>query len=149
MVPAGLFASAGQALEPLQTSCGSQAPAEARQTVPADFQVQSELQHEPEVPFAAPSSHCSPGLMLPLPQAASVNVICAPSPEERPVTVSVKVTPMSKTSTVKSAFPKSPFASATDVSRRSGSSGGSSCRTMTTVSPGSQPLPVMTTVCPG
>src|SRR5437660_1152778 len=145
--------SAGHvALEPVQVSGRSQSPAAARQVCELLKKVQLFLQHEPAAPFnALPKSQSSPESTWPSPQVpgASVNVVSAVWPEERPVAVSVNVTPMSKTSTVKSVFVKSPFASATDVSSRSGSSGGSSCRIMSTVSPGSQPLPVITTVCPG
>src|SRR5437867_1304001 len=145
--------SAGHvALEPVQVSGRSHSPAAARQVFVLLAKVQLFLQHEPAAPFnALPRSQSSPDSTVPLPQVpgASVNVVSAVWPEERPVAVSVNVTPMSKTSTVKSVFVKSPFASATDVSSRSGSNGGSSCRTMSTVSPGSQPLPVMVTVCPG
>src|SRR5438128_741258 len=145
--------SAGHvALEPVQVSGRSQSPAAARQVCELLKKVQVFLQHEPAAPFnAVPRSQSSPESTCPSPQVpgASVNVVSAVWPEERPVAVSVNVTPMSKTSTVKSVFVKSPFASATDVSPRSGSNGGSSCRTMSTVSPGSQPLPVMVTVCPG
>src|SRR5439155_561669 len=145
--------SAGHvALEPVQVSGRSQSPAAARQVCELLKKVQLFLQHEPAAPFnALPRSQSSPVWTMPSPQlpAASVNVVSAVWPEESPVAVSVNVTPMSKTSTMKSVFVKSPFASATEVSSRSGSSGGSSCRTMTTVSPGSQPLPVMVTVCPG
>ena len=80
---------------------------------------------------------------------ASANVVSAVRPEEPPVAVSVNVTPMSKISTLKSVFVKSPFSSANAVSWRSGSNCGSSCRIRTTVSPGSQPEPVMTTFSPG
>src|SRR5436309_1204278 len=145
--------SAGHvALEPVQVSGRSHSPAAARQVFVLLAKVQLFLQHEPAAPFnALPRSQSSPDSTVPLPQVpgASVNVVSAVWPEESPVAVSVNVTPRSKTSTVKSVFVKSPFASATDVSSRSGSSGGSSCRTMSTVSPGSQPLPVMVTVCPG
>src|SRR5881398_3381935 len=145
--------SAGHvALEPVQVSGRSHSPAAARQVFVLLAKVQLFLQHEPAAPFnALPRSQSSPDSTVPLPQVpgASVNVVSAVWPEERPAAVSVNVTPRSKTSTVKSVFVKSPFESATDVSARSGSNGGSSCRTMSTVSPGSQPLPVMVTVCPG
>jgi len=145
--------SAGHvALEPVQVSGRSHSPAAARQVCELLKKVQLFLQHEPAAPFnALPRSQSSPDSTVPLPQVpgASVNVVSAVWPEERPAAVSVNVTPRSKTSTVKSVFVKSPFESATDVSARSGSNGGSSCRTMSTVSPGSQPLPVMVTVCPG
>src|SRR5437667_451400 len=139
------------ALVPLHWS-RVQGLASSVQAAPALTKVQLFLQHEPGAPFnALPRSHCSPVSMVPLPQlpGASVNVICSVSPDELPVAVSVNVTPMSKTSTLKSVFVKSPFASATAVSWRSESISGSSCRTRTTVSPGSQPEPVMTTVSPG
>src|SRR5436309_2162323 len=142
--------SAGHvALEPVQVSGRSHSPAAARQVFVLLAKVQLFLQHEPAAPFnALPRSQSSPDSTVPLPQVpgASVNVVSAVWPEERPAAVSVNVTPRSKTSTVKSVFVKSPFESATDVSARSGSNGGSSCRTMSTVSPGSQPLPVMVTV---
>src|SRR5437867_2076641 len=145
--------SAGHvALEPVQVSGRSHSPAAARQVFVLLAKVQLFLQHEPAAPFnALPRSQSSPDSTVPLPQVpgASVNVVSAVWPEERPAAVRVNVTPRSKTSTVKSVFVKSPFESATDVSSRSGSNGGSSCRTMSTVSPGSQPLPVMVTVCPG
>src|SRR5438094_43890 len=145
--------SAGHvALEPVQVSGRSHSPAAARQVFVLLAKVQLFLQHEPAAPFnALRRSQSSPDSTVPLPQVpgASVNVVSAVWPEERPAAVSVNVTPRSKTSTVKSVFVKSPFESATDVSARSGSNGGSSCRTMSTVSPGSQPLPVMVTVCPG
>ncbi len=35
--------------------------------VPADLNVQSGAQHDVAVPFAAPSSHCSPASTTPLP----------------------------------------------------------------------------------
>src|SRR5438128_7203861 len=114
--------------------------------------VQFILQQEP-FPFAVPRSHCSGDSTTPLPQmfvgGASVNVVSAVRPEGSPVAVSVNATPRSKTSTMKSAFMKSPFASATAVSWRGGSTAGSSYRTKLTVSPGSQPEPVMVTVWPG
>src|SRR5436309_745308 len=145
--------SAGHvALEPVQVSGRSHSPAAARQVFVLLAKVQLFLQHEPAAPFnALPRSQSSPDSTVPLPQVpgASVNVVSAVWPEERPAAVRVNVTPRSKTSTVKSVFVKSPFESATDVSARSGSNGGSSCRTMSTVSPGSQPLAVMVTVCPG
>src|SRR5437773_1269827 len=139
------------ALVPLHWS-RVQGLASSVQAAPALTKVQLFLQHEPGAPFnALPRSHCSPVSMVPLPQlpGASVNVICSVSPDELPVAVSVNVTPMSKTSTLKSVFVKSPFASAYAVSWRSGSNCGSSCRIRTTVSPGSQPEPVMTTFSPG
>src|SRR5207247_1475609 len=151
-VPAAFTApvSAGHvALVPVQVSGRSHSPAAARQMCELSQKVQLFLQQEPD-PFNAPISHCSPESTVPSPQVpeASVNVVSAVRPEESPVAVSVNVTPMSKTSTMKSVFVKSPFASATEVSWRSGSNGGSSCRIITTVSPGVHPLPVMATVWP-
>src|SRR5439155_24668264 len=85
-------------LVPVQVSAASQTPAAARQTIPAlpgacwqrlllplqvsvvhtlpssvhavpfVLNVQLAAQHEPAVPFAAPSSHCSPASTAPLPQ---------------------------------------------------------------------------------
>src|SRR5438445_15935 len=152
-VPSGFLASDGHVvLVPVQVSGRSHSPAAARQVFVLLSKVQLFLQHEPGAPFNAfPRSHCSPASTVPLPQVpgASVNVVWTVSPDEVSVAVSVNVTPMSKTSTMKSVFVKSPLASATVVSWRSGSISGSSCRTRTTVSPGSQPEPVMTTVSPG
>jgi hypothetical protein len=135
-VPLGLGpVSAGHpTLDPVHISAKSQSPEAARQIVVALSKWQLSLQH------------VWPGVQS---QLASVNVVTAVRVEESPVAVSVKLTPMSKTSTMKSVLMMSPFSSATAVSSRSGSIAGSSCRTRTTVSPGSQPLPVMTTVCPG
>src|SRR5437773_684985 len=151
-VPAAFTApvSAGHVLlVPVQVSGRSHSPAAARQMCELSQKVQLFLQQEPD-PFNAPISHCSPESTVPSPQVpeASVNVVSAVRPEESPVAVSVNVTPMSKTATMKSAFLKSQFASATEVSWRSGSNGGSSCRIITTVSPGVHPLPVMATVWP-
>ncbi len=67
--PIGRRTSAGQVLlEPPHTSATSQTPREARHTVPTVTKVQLEVQHDPDVPLAAPSSHCSPGLVVPSPQ---------------------------------------------------------------------------------
>src|SRR5438046_104182 len=108
--------SAGHvALEPVQVSGRSHSPAAARQVFVLLAKVQLFLQHEPAAPFnALPRSQSSPDSTVPLPQVqgASVNVVSAVWPEERPAAVSVNVTPMSKTSTVKSVFVKSPFESA-------------------------------------
>src|SRR5207247_2895270 len=143
-LPAGCWQVA---LVPLHWSRVQALPSSV-QAAPVLTNMQLFLQHEPAAPFnALPRSHCSPPSTVPLPQVpgASVNVICSVSPDELPVAVSVNVTPMSKTSTVKSVFVKSPFSLANAVSWRSGSNCGSSCRIRTTVSPGSQPEPVLTT----
>jgi len=53
--------SAGHApLDPSQVSATSQMSLAARHCVPAAFRVQTAVQQEPDVPFAKPSSHCSP-----------------------------------------------------------------------------------------
>jgi hypothetical protein len=78
VVPLGLNRSAGQLpLEPVQVSCGSHSPAEVRQTWPDDLNVHVEVQHEPVVPFAAPSSHCSPARATPLPHTSALYVAIA------------------------------------------------------------------------
>src|SRR5438034_847385 len=151
-VPADFTASAGHvALEPVQVSARSHSFTALRQTFELGWKVQLFLQQEEPLPFIAlPRSQSSPESRTPLPQGfASANVVSAVRPEEPPVAVSVNVTPMSKTSTLKSVFVKSPFSSANAVSWRSGSNSGSSCRIRTTVSLGSQPEPVMTTFSPG
>src|SRR5439155_15060658 len=91
--------------EPLQVSATSQAPAEARHTVPAlpaacwqisllpsqrsvvhglpssvqavllVLKVHVDEQHEAAVPLAAPSSHCSPVSTAPFPHSVYVTVI--------------------------------------------------------------------------
>jgi hypothetical protein len=59
--PIGWKPSIGQlALDPVHTSATSQAPVPGRQTWPMARNVQFAAQHEPVVPFAGPSSHCSP-----------------------------------------------------------------------------------------
>lgn len=61
LVPALLKTLAGHAPDvPLQVSWTSQTPETLRHTVPEERSWQVLLQHEPEVPFNAPSSHCSP-----------------------------------------------------------------------------------------
>src|SRR5439155_9137139 len=138
-VPLAFLTSvAGQvALEPVQVSAMSHSPAASRQVFELLSNMQLDLQQGPE---PGVQSHVG---------GASVNVVSAVRREEAPVAVSLNVTPMSKTSTMKSVLVKSPFASATAVSWRGGSNSGSSYRTKSTVSPGSQPEPVMTTVSPG
>ena len=67
-VPFGWRLSDGQvALLPVQVSAASHWFAAARHTVPADMNVQFSAQHEPAVPFNAPSSHCSEPSTTPLP----------------------------------------------------------------------------------
>ena len=67
-VPFGWRLSGGQvALLPVQVSAASHWFAAARHTVPADMNVQFSAQHEPAVPFNAPSSHCSEPSTTPLP----------------------------------------------------------------------------------
>src|SRR5207249_194124 len=67
-VPFGWRLSGGQvALLPVQVSAASHWFAAARHTVPADMNVQFSAQHEPAVPFNAPSSHCSEPSTAPLP----------------------------------------------------------------------------------
>src|SRR5207249_696758 len=93
--------SAGHvALEPVQVSGRSHSPAAARQVFVLLAKVQLFLQHEPAAPFnALPRSQSSPDSTVPLPQVpgASVNVVSAVWPEERPAAVRVNVTPRSKT----------------------------------------------------
>src|SRR5438876_986814 len=63
--------SAGQlALVPVQVSAASHTPAEARHVVPAVTNVHDDVQQEPDWPFCAPRSHCSPESTWPSPHAA-------------------------------------------------------------------------------
>ena len=66
MVPAFPAACWQRLLLPLQVSVVQRLPSSVH-AVPADMNVQFSAQHEPAVPFAAPSSHCSPGSTTPLP----------------------------------------------------------------------------------
>ena len=69
--PAGLSASGGHvSLDPVHVSAGSHAPVEARHVVAAVANVHVAVQQEPDWPFWAPRSHCSPESTWPSPQAA-------------------------------------------------------------------------------
>jgi hypothetical protein len=73
-VPELTFASAGHvADEPGQVSAASHAPADERQTVAADSNWQIGEQQSPAVVLL--SSHCSPALIVPLPQSELVSAI--------------------------------------------------------------------------
>src|SRR3989442_5486937 len=90
------------------------------------------------------------GEMVKVQTWASVNVVCATNPEACPVAVSVYVTPTSSRSGAYSISVKVPSAPATAEAVSSSSSVVDfSCSTIDTVSPGSQPLPVMVTFSPG
>src|SRR5206468_3866023 len=68
VVPAELRASFGQvAADPVHVSAGSHTPAEARHVVPAVTNVHDDVQQEPDWPFCAPRSHCSPDSTWPSP----------------------------------------------------------------------------------
>src|SRR6187399_2187802 len=79
--------------------------------------------------------------------ALKMAVAC--TPDSDPVAVTEKVTPKSVSAGVNEVFVIVPLASATDVSTVSPCTKGSRCRTMVTVSPGVQPVPVSVTVSPG
>src|SRR4029450_4651174 len=81
--------------------------------------------------------------------AASVNVVLASRPDFNPVAVTENFPPTPYWAGLNDVFVIVPFASATDVSTSSSCTKGSRCRTMVTVSCGSQPWPVRVTVRPG
>jgi len=70
-VPTGLSASGGHvSLDPVHVSAGSHPPVEARHVVAAVANVHVAVQQEPDWPFWAPRSHCSPASTWPSPHAA-------------------------------------------------------------------------------
>ena len=81
--------------------------------------------------------------------ALATKVVVACRPDTDPVAVTKKVTPISSGAGANDVFVIVPLASATAVSTVSGCTRGWRCRTMVTVSPGVQPLPVSVTVSPG
>src|ERR1043166_7468640 len=80
---------------------------------------------------------------------ASVNVACARIPLVPPSAVSTNRVPRSSWSGANIVSVKLPDPSATAVQELSGSSSGSSCSVIVTVSPAAQPLPWIVTVSPG
>src|SRR5439155_726036 len=82
----------------VQAARRSHSPAAAREVWELLKKMQLSLQHEPAAPFnALPRSQSSLESTCPSPQVpgASVNVVSAVWPEERPAAVSVNVTPRS------------------------------------------------------
>src|ERR1043166_2615108 len=80
---------------------------------------------------------------------ASVNVACARIPLVPPSAVSTNRVPRSSWSGANIVSVKLPDPSATATQLLSGSSSGSSCSVIVTVSPAAQPLPWIVTVSPG
>ena len=81
--------------------------------------------------------------------ALASKVVVACRPDCDPVAVTKKVTSRSPSDGANDVFVIVPLPSATAVSTVSGCTRGWRCRTMVTVSPGVQPLPVSVTVSPG
>src|SRR5262245_36091113 len=81
-VPSAWKPSCGQSrLTPSQLSATSQVSAAGRHVVPASTMVHAAEQHDPEVPFAVPASHCSLPSMLPSPQVGVTSTVTAAAVE--------------------------------------------------------------------
>ena len=79
----------------------------------------------------------------------SVNVVCAVQPDVCPEATSVKVTPRSSVTGLNWRLENAPLESAVAVTMSTSRISGSSNSNIVTVSPGSQPWPLMITGSPG